>query len=230
MSNRREDVNALLTRSQKDVGAIESAYKKCLHNQSISHELKIDIKNLCGNLRSVLDYIARDMREKHCSGSDPNSRFYFPILPDITQFKTQTERWFPGILASCPDLWNYLESVQPYHDKFSWLGKFNYINNENKHESLVEQTRKEMQRVNVSFGAGRVSWDPNSVRFGSGVYIGGVPINPQTQMPVPNASQKVERITWVDFQFDGINESALGLLKKTINGISKIVQDIYTWL
>ena len=198
--------------------------------QCISAELKIHIKNLCENLRSVLDYIAHDIHDEYCSGTISNSRFYFPILPDNRQFQSQMERWFPGMRVSCPDLWDFLESIQPYHDNNSWLGKFNRVNNENKHESLVEQTRTETQRVNVSFGTGSVSWDPNAVRFGSGVFIGGVPVNAQTQMPVPHPSQKVEKITWVDFHFDGINESALMLLKKTVAGILNIVNDIYKWL
>ena len=132
--------------------------------------------------------------------------------------------------SGCPDLWNYLETIQPYHSDYSWLGKFNCINNENKHESLVEQTRKETQRVNVSFGTGAVSWNPNAVKFGPGVSIGGVPVNPNTQMPNPHPSQTVERITWVDFRFDGINESALMLLKQSVDGIDSIVKDIFDWI
>lgn len=230
MANRKKDVDALLIRSQNDITAIEESYQNCLHAQCISTELKIDIKNLCENLRSVLDYIAHDIHDEYCSGANSKSAFYFPILPDNRQFQSQTERWFPGVYASCPDLWDYLESIQPYNDNKSWLGKFNRVNNENKHESIVEQTRMETQRVNVSFGTGSVSWDPNAVKFGSGVFIGGVPVDPQTQMPVPHQSQKVEKITWVDFQFDGINESALTLLKKTVAGILSIVKDIYKWL
>ena len=123
-----------------------------------------------------------------------------------------------------------LDSTQPYQPAYAWLGKFNRVNNENKHESLVEQTRTETQRVNVSFGSGSVSWDPGAVKFGSGVFIGGVPINPSTQMPIPHPSQKIERITWVDFKFDGINESALTLLRESVSGVSKIAANAYQWL
>jgi hypothetical protein len=68
------------------------------------------------------------------------------------------------------------------------------------------------------------------VKFGSGVFIGGVPVNPSTQMPAPHPSQKVERIIWVDFKFDGINESALALLQESLSGVSKIAADVYRWL
>jgi hypothetical protein len=230
MANRKSDVEAMVKRSKKDFVAVRAAYDKCLHDRTISAELRIDIKNLCGNLRSILDYLARDIREKHCPTANPNVRFYFPILPDAGQYQNLMNNWFPGLRTVCPDLWNYLESVQPYQPKQGWLGKFNRINNENKHESLVEQTRTEAQRVNVSFGGGSVSWDPNAVKFGPGVFIGGVPVNPDTQMPVPHPSQKVEQMIWVDFKFEGINESALALLQESLNGVSKIAADVYRWV
>ena len=230
MANRKADVDALLQRSERDFVAVRAAYDKALHDRSISAELRIDIKNLCGNLRSSLDYLAKDIREKHCPNANPNSRFYFPILPDALQFQNQMNNWFPGLRAACVDLWNYLESVQPYQSASTWLGKFNRVNNENKHESLVEQTRIETHRVNVSFGGGTVNWDPGAVKFGAGVFIGGVPVNPITQMPAPHPSQTVQKITWVDFRFDGIDESAIALLQNSLTGIKQIAFDCYQWL
>ena len=133
--------------------------------------------------------------------------------------------------TTVPDLWNYLESIQAYNQGFAWLRAFNAINNENKHGDLVAQTRTETERVNVSTsGGGSVSWTPQNVRFGSGVYIGGVPVDPRTQMPVPHPSQKVERIVWVDFRFQGQNVSALGLLKEAFSGVGKIAQSVQKWL
>jgi hypothetical protein len=230
MPNRKADVDALINRSEKDFAAVRAAYDKALHDHTISAELRIDIKNLCGNLRSALDYLAADMRDKHCAAANPSARFYFPILPDANQYQNQMNNWFPGLRAACVDLWNYLESVQPYHASSAWLGKFNRVNNENKHESLVEQTRTETQRVNVWFAGGSVNWDPSAVRFGPGVFIGGVPVNPSTQMPVPHPSQKVEKIIWVDFKFDGIDESAIALLQNSLEGVKKIVDNVYKWL
>ena len=113
MTNRKGDVDALVKRSEKDFAAVRVAYDKCLHERTISPELRIDIKNLCGNLRSILDYLARDIRKKYCPTANSNVRFYFPILPDAVQYQNQMNNWFPGLRTACPDLWNYLESVQP---------------------------------------------------------------------------------------------------------------------
>jgi len=230
MLNRKADVDALISRSEKDLAFVRSAYDKALHDHSISAELRIDIKNLCGNLRSALDYLAKDIREKHCPTANPNARFYFPILPDALQYQNQMNNWFPGLRTICIDMWDYLETIQPYHPTCAWLGKFNRLNNENKHESLVAQTRTETHRVNVNFGSGSVNWDPSAVKFGPGVFIGGVPVNPNTQMPVPHPSQTVQKIIWVDFKFDGLDESAIALLENSMAGVTHIVADTYKCL
>jgi hypothetical protein len=227
---RTNDIKALLKRSAGDFKTLQVKYEQCLHAQTIPSDLKIDIKNLAGNLRSVLDYIANDIRDKYCSPVKPKEQFYFPILSDVASFNAQCAKWYPSLQNSCPDLWAYLESIQPYHQGCEWLSHFNRLNNENKHESLVEQTRTETKRIDVKFNGGRVNWNPDAVKFGPGVRIGGVPVNPSTQMPVPDSSQKVEVIIWVDFRFDGIDVSALVLLKNSLEGISEIAQCVSKWL
>ncbi len=224
---RKTNIDALLSKAQDQLKAIRAEYDRSLHAQQIEPALKIDIKNLCENLRSALDYIAHDIREKHCPAANPKDRFYFPILPDAPTFAKQASQWFPGLPAACPAVWTMLESLQPYQPGYEWLGRFNRLNNENKHGNLVEQTRKETHRITASTPGGSVSWDPASVRFGAGVFIGGVPVNPATQMPVPHPSQTVERVIWVDFQFADIGVSAHALLSDSVTGITDLTKHIY---
>lgn len=228
MTDRKQDINALLIRSNDDLTKIEDEYNKSLQAQKVSPALRIDIKNFCENLRSVLDYLAHEIRKKHCPSASPKDKFYFPILPDYSTYKSLMRKWFPDLKSSCPDLWDYLEFIQPYHPCNVWLSHFNQLNNENKHGSLAEQTRSERQEVRVTTqGGGQVGWNPQGVKFGSGVSIGGVPVDPRTQLPVPHPSQKVERINWVDFRFEGINASALQLLKSTLNGVQQLSTNVF---
>lgn len=227
---RNDDIQALLKRSSSDFATLQLKYEQCLHRQAISADLKIDIKNLSGNLRSVLDYIANDIRDKYCTPVKSKERFYFPILSDASSFSGQCAKWYPGLQTSCPDLWNYLELIQPYQQGNEWLGYFNELNNGNKHDSLVEQTRTETKQVEVKFNGGSVKWNPDAVRFGPGVQIGGVPVNPVTQMPIPHSSHKVNVVVWIDFRFSGINVSALGLLKNSLDGIFEIARCVRKWL
>ena len=230
MGKRKDSIQALLKRCDADIKKIEKEYNDSLRTQQVRSDLQVDIKNFCENLRSVLDYIAHDIRETHCASAYPKARFYFPILSNRADFEAQAKKWFPGLDATVPDLWNFLESIQPYHEPSRWIGAFNRINNDNKHGNLVAQTRTETEQVRVSLSGGSVSWTPQNVKFGSGVFIGGVPVDPRTQMPVPHPSQKVERIIWVDFRFDGENVSALGLLKQALESTKNIANTVEKWL
>ena len=105
MSHRIDSIKVLLERSKQDLSKIEEEYNKSLHAKRIDPNLKIDIKNYCENLRSVLDYLARDFRYKYCPAAKSSDRFYFPILPDANQFPNQTQRWFPDLHNNCHDLY-----------------------------------------------------------------------------------------------------------------------------
>ena len=230
MGKRRDNIQALLNRCDDDIKSNEEEYHQSLHDKQIRSDLQVDIKNYCGNLRSVLDYLAHDIREIHCPGANPKVRFYFPIFQSQKEFESQTKKWYPNLDKVEPALFNYLGSLQPYHNDGRCLGTFNRINNENKHGNLVAQTRMESERVNVSFPGGKVSWSPKNVKFGHGVRIGGVPVDPSTQMPIPHPSQKVEKVIWVDFKFEGEDVSALGLLKDALEKVKSIAVSIERWL
>ncbi len=226
MGSRQDSIRALLAKVDTQVGKIEAEYKKSLHSQAIDPELRVDIKNTFENLRSVLDYLAADIRGRYCQAASKSDRFYFPILPDKKTFDARIDQWFPGLRRAAPAVVAALEAIQPFQSGQEWIGQFNQVNNENKHGDLVEQTRVETPRTTVTGqGGGQVSWGPG-VTFGSGVSVMGVPVDPRTQLPIPHPSIKVERITWVDFQFAGTGISALGLLKQAWAGIRKIEASI----
>ena len=179
MNKRAESIKALLDRSAEDLRQLRGDYDASLQAKAISSELKIDIKNLCGNLRSVLDYLAHDIRETYCPLA-ANKIFYFPIVDSAPGFAGQMLASYPGLEASKPALYAYLSSVQPFQgaDKL-WLSQLNKVNNLNKHGELVEQTRVTTEQVKASSTSGaQVSWNPANVRFGAGVLIGGVPVDP----------------------------------------------------
>jgi hypothetical protein len=221
---RQEDIAALLERADHQLQWILKEYDASLQERQIAAPLRVDIKNYCENLRSVLDYLACGIREENCPSADPNARFYFPIFPNAPEFQSKTMKWFPGLRETAPMAWQELEKCQPYQPGYEWLGKFNKVNNSNKHGSLVPQTCEEVRsRVEAHMADGAcASWDPQGVAFGSGVFIGGVPINPLTQLPNPDPRLRVVRTVWFDFQFDGIDGSAIQLLKDAFNGVKKI--------
>lgn len=232
MPSRDQQINALIERAKKQYSDIKNKYELSLSQQSVSEDLRIDIKNFCENIRSALDYLAQDVRETHCPPVNKKDRIYFPIFPDANRFRKKMDQWYPGLEAVCPSLWNFLESVQPYHGESTiWLHHFNRLTNTNKHDTLIPQTKSTKERIHVTIGnRGSVDWNPSAVHFEKGVYIDGVPVDPLTQMPIPHPSQEVKRIIWVDFHFEDISGSAIGLLKCSLEGVEKITTKMREWL
>lgn len=225
--SRRKSIDALIKKCRNSLNALKDDYQASLKVKKISEELKVDIKNILENLRSCLDYIARDIHEKFISGTV--SRLYFPIRHTAGEFQQAITLDYGGLEQSAPDVYNIIEKFQPYNDR--WLGNFNRLNNDNKHEDLVEQRRTETKRVTVSSksGGGSVSWGPG-VTFGRGVSVMGVPIDPHTQMPVPNQTTETKIEIWVDFKFAENNESVIPFLVKSIDTIEEICRSIQGYL
>jgi len=223
---RQSDITALIAKAEQQLQQIMKEYDAALHAQTIAAPLKVDIKNYCENLRSVLDYLAHSVREKYCPKENPKDIFYFPITPDVSQYKAQMTRSYPGLQIANAAVWQLLERCQPYCPDFAWLASLNKVNNENKHGALVAQVRREAveTRVDVA-GGGTVSWT-QGVFFSGNVSINGIPIDPRTQLPVPDPRVRVTKTTWVDFHFQDVGVSAIALLRDSLRGTKAIASGL----
>jgi hypothetical protein len=217
-------VEALLKKASSDYATLKTAYQSSLHEKVIRADLKVEIKNIFENLRSCLDYMAHDIFDAFCAGSKMPDRLYFPIRATANEFSQAINKDYPNLQVSASAVFNVLDSVQPYRDP--WLGQFNKLNNQNKHQDLVPQTRTESRRVTVTGpGGGSVSWGPG-VKYGSGVSVMGVPIDPRTQMPVPNDTTKTEVVIWVDFRFQDIDQPVLPFVEQSLRNVEKMYRDL----
>ena len=217
--SREKNIVALVSRCRSTLDDLKGAYQSSLNAKEVSKELKIDIKNILENLRSCLDYLAHDIHDEFIPGTI--SRLYFPICDTVEKLENAIARDYSGLDQISPDVYNLLEEVQPYND--DWLGNFNRLTNNNKHEDLEEQTRTETKRVTVSAksGNGSVSWG-SGVTFGSGVSVMGVPIDSNTQLPVPNSTTETKIEIWVDFKFAENGESVIPFLTKSIDKVESL--------
>jgi hypothetical protein len=213
------DIEAVMNKANQMLPNIEREYFKCLKEENIPDSLLVDIKDYLGNLRSALDYIWH----KISSVSDG----YFPIANSEADFLAKTQK----------NNSQYSEILQKYqdYDQNSWIRYFSLFRNKNTHVTLIPQKRIETQRViSTHVGKGSVSWDPGSVRFGSGVFINGAPVNLATQMPIPTPETSVKKEIWVDFVFDGSSVSsdfpagvsALPFLKESLKNVSQIITEL----
>lgn len=93
--SRKPEIEALLNRASKTLLKINEEYEKSINMQTILAELRIDIKDYFGNLRSALDFLAHDIVEKYCLNANPKNNLYFPICADQTSFDNVMKKLYP---------------------------------------------------------------------------------------------------------------------------------------
>lgn len=228
---------ALIAHAEGELKLIEEGYRASLNEKTVKAAMLISIKNLMENLRSALDYSAHAIFEKYGSSTKSNPKIYFPYatasqtLADFQREK-RIESCIPGISAH-PKVISEIESFQHCSDKtYSWLPKFMALNNENKHQNLTPQTRKETKQLKIeSRGAGISLGHGASISIGKGasitiggMKIGGGQVIDVNNPPVTSGEGKVEVITWVSFNFTDNGEPVLPLLKESVEGTKRIVQ------
>jgi len=145
--SRRSSIQTLLSESELQFEDIQERYVRSAERLELDPVVGVRIKNYCENLRSVLDYLANEIRERCCSGGGTN-RYYFPIIEKKKFFDARMKGWFPGLSLCCPEVFSYLYSVQPLRHRrpppyLRWLWHFNRLNNAGKHDDLVIHTTLE---------------------------------------------------------------------------------------
>lgn len=235
--SRVSDVKLLLDDCIIKHTEIKNQYDKALKNKSL--DLRIPVKNLMENLRSALDYIAHDIYEIICqpdkiaNGLSDSRTIYFPYAQNISNFASSVGLSLPNLSSLSPNVYSLVESIQPFKCGDSWLYDLCRILNENKHDRLVPQERKETGTYTVSGQHGSVS-----IACGSGisvtsmpgaVKIMGVPADFRGDHIAthPAGNLKHVKTTWVAFMFEGTTVNILGLLDKSVPGIKAFSEDLY---
>ena len=236
-----EDAMALVTDSKSTIDTIKKEYDKSLYEKNIHPKLLIKIKNFMENLRSALDFTAHDLYNKYGDGSS-KSNLYFPYAwegLDLIGFrqKQRIEKCIPGLSKNRPDIVSMIEAYQYFSDRNNaWLPKFMNLNNENKHQRLSPQVRKEQKELRISSGGTSMSLGHGasisvgkgaSISMGGMVIPGGQSFNANTP-PATIGQGTKEIITWVLFHFSLNNEPVIPFLTQALNGVEKIINELST--
>lgn len=234
-----QSAKELIDYANESYSKIKKSYNDSLHDKKIKPTLLIEIKNFMENLRSALDYCAHGLFDKY-GDKNKKQNIYFPYAwPGLSgsDFKTKKiiDNKIPGLSCSRPDIVATIEGYQAFSSKGNdWLPKFMELNNENKHQNLTPQVRKETKQLNISSGGVSISMGEGcSIEMGSGTMIqmGEATIPGSQRIDVNNPAKifgqaKQEIIIWVSFNFQSNNEPVLPLLEKAVNGTTKIVSEL----
>jgi hypothetical protein len=235
-----DDAEALLQHAEKQLGDIRDAYEASLQEKKIKPELLIEIKNFLENLRSSLDFSAHALFALYGSSPKSNPNIYFPyatLNQGSSEYQQRIEVCIPGLSQSRPDIAAVLEGFQHYSDPNNrWLPLFMDLNNENKHEKLTPQTRRESKELRIKSGGSEVAIGPGasislgpgaSMKVGNMVIPGPQSFDSSVSPSSIGPGQKMI-ITWVSFTFSTNNEEVLPFLHRSLSGAKKIVHDLHS--
>jgi hypothetical protein len=233
-----DDAGELIQHAERHFPKIREAYEQSLRAKVVSATLRVEIKNFLENLRSALDFAARGLFERY-GRSAGKPKIYFPYAiasQDRMAFEKsgRIETCIPGLQDSRPDIVILLLEMQHFGSHgHKWLPDFMDLTNENKHERLTPQIRKESKELRISGrGASIGMGEGASIAVGPGasISIGGTIIQGGQSFGVGNPPRvvggKVETITWVSFQFDSIGKHVLPFLESALKGVSEIVAEL----
>jgi len=234
---RYEDVITLIKESKEQYMKVKALYNKSLKDKSL--DIRVKVKNLMENLRSILDYTARDIYEDICKphrqkpGKSDPSNIYFPYGKKGNDFKSSIGRYLPDLDIFSPSIYELIKNVQPFACNNSWVYDLCVINNENKHDKLTPQTREETGTYTVQGPHGSVSTIINNPKVSviskpGAVKIFGVPaqFTPEGIETAPSTLQHKKTI-WVSFAFEGTNINVLNLFNNAVPGIESLITSIY---
>ena len=234
-----DDAKELVNHAKGALPKLEQDYQSSLHDKTIKPAVLIDIKNLMENLRSALDFSAHGLFAKYGTSPKANPKIYFPYA-QLGQTQAaflaanHIENFIPGIAAR-PDVVARLNSYQHYSDpKNKRLPQFMDLNNENKHEKLTPQTRKEARQLRIESRGTAIDLGPGasismgsgaSIQFGDVVIPGGQDFSGERPAMVHGSGTQTV-IVWVSFTFDANGETVLPFLKNAISQVEWIVNEL----
>jgi hypothetical protein len=234
-----DDAKALVNHAKSALPKLEQNYQSSLNEKTIKPSLLIDIKNITENLRAALDYSARRLVTRYGSSKQTNPKIYFPYAAvGMTQaaFRAskRIEVCIPGITKNRPDIVARLESYQHFADPVNrWLRLFMDLNNENKHEKLTQQTRKEERMLRIESAGVRLKLRGEKARMliegqaciGDLSFLGDQTVTVDQPAAMYGVGTQTI-IVWVSFTFDSNGEQVLPFLTSAVCKVEQIVNDL----
>lgn len=227
------ELESMLDRADELLKDLEGEYNRSLHMKNVTERAKNITHEVLEKSRHALDhtmwmawgkYIAPNLPEQDREGV----LVYFPISSDLHSFRSILGQANKGNVDKVhKELYSFLLNKQPFSsNQNQWLNMLAKIVPLGKHVKFIPQKRTEkIGRVSVSRSGGKVSWSPPHVKFGKGVSIMGVPIDPATQRIIPTLGVNEQVETRVSFVFNNYGIDALRFCKEACEKTRKLIEE-----
>lgn len=206
---RCEDIDSLLEEVKEYIELIEGKYKEAKEDNSIKYVFKPKVKSSLEHLRSCLDYCAQDIYDKYCVAG--NKKIYMPYGRIENDFKSAVGSYFGDLKKTNSNIYNLLESIQPYRNRNSYIVTLCELCNYNKHNNLSDQQRVNKGESSIYCQCIVVNKDCDPKEIDEEDYLG----------------LAVENINWTEFRFVDKDIDVLELIKGSLSQIKKFKEDLY---
>jgi len=233
---RKKHIEALFQKSESILSQIVTLHDRSKKDKVISEELKVEIMLFLVCLRAVLDYLSKEIIESN-NITLPEKKLrglYFPIRKGQKDFEKYISYYYPDLKSKNPRVYQYIEAIQPFKNASNeWLLKFNTLTNENKHDQLSPQIKKELKVLTFGENIHIIS-GPIRIQGSANVTIQGRKVTSDQTIsydsgPVkgePGINESIARDIWEEIRLEAINEPVPEFLKVVYSNIEKIYKNI----
>ena len=129
---KNDDIRQLLESCDSQIISLSEQIKKGKVN-------KVLVKNTLENMRSALDYLAKDILLKlksYPQNSNLSEKVYFPYGQHENHFKISIKTNLKPLKQFEPKIYDAIEAVQPFKSKNNWVVDLCLLTNDAKHNNL----------------------------------------------------------------------------------------------
>ena len=236
-----DQVRTVLDEAEKQLVAIGTLYGADLELQRPSPTLRGKIRGFVGNQRAALDHLAHDVVAAHGAGE---AHTHYPFAAEADAFEASVDKNMPGVREQRPDVAATVARHQPF--SVPALARLRDLLTDDTRQRLVPETRdkpKEPAPEGPPEGAagGGAAGGPapapeappappanqgGIVGLTGGVFINGVAYDPITLQRKEEERKQQSTVIYVDWRFEGSDESALSTLQAIDAAVRAAVDEV----
>jgi hypothetical protein len=215
---------------------LHNSYNADLTSKVVSERTKNLSQEIMVKIKSSLDQAMRKFYTKHYQPTlaptdHARAKVYFPIVGKKEDLKGVLG-WgqMKDLEIQHPVFYKFLDSVQPYHQEFSWLKKLADFSAD-KHIDLTPQVHKEFKELHIRAGGMKlILGDGAAIKLGPQAVarIGNVTMYGEqiisADNPIKNLGNEFQEvITWSSLLYEGTDLDVLKFCEAVIRDAEKII-------
>ncbi len=226
------EIISQIKRAKELLGDLKNHYNTNLKEKSVSHKTRNLTQEILQKLRNILDQIMYQFFSKYIAPilspedrKKAERRVYFPIITDRDKFSKNFRKIkCTNFQTLFPNVYSFLDSVQPYNKDFEWLEFFRDKSNE-RHLRLVGQVK--IGETATTLGDGVVKIKNRGTVILHNTTVKGVLVKEKTiniDTPINTIDPKLNpKRTWASIVFEDTEIDVLQFCKEVVLKVPKII-------